>query len=93
LTKINYESLKLTLVRHEFDADTLDDNLYIEQHVEKNDETVNSESDEENMQSSVDIAPDAPVGTGDEGNDANVSPSVITLCDVPISNHIDWGSY
>jgi hypothetical protein len=32
------------------------------------DETAISESDEENVQPSVDIAPDAPVGTVDEGN-------------------------
>jgi hypothetical protein len=32
------------------------------------DETAISESDEENVQPSVDTAPDAPVGTVDEGN-------------------------
>jgi hypothetical protein len=38
-------------------------------------------------------APDAPVDTGGEGNEANVPSSAITLCDVPTSSHIDWSSY
>jgi hypothetical protein len=59
----------------------------------KNDETASSESNEENMQHSVDIAPDALIGTGGEGYEANVPPSSIALCDVPTSSHIDWGSY
>jgi hypothetical protein len=45
------------------------------------------------MQTSVDTAPDAPVGPGGEANEANVPSSVVTLCDVPTSSHIDWGSY
>jgi hypothetical protein len=61
LAKTNSESLNLTLVRDEFDADTLDKNLDNEQHVEKNDEIASNESDEENMQPSVDRAPDVPV--------------------------------
>jgi hypothetical protein len=71
--KINSESLNLAVVRDEFDADTFDENLDNEQHVEENDELASSESDEE--------------------NEANVPSSVGTLCDVPTSSHIDWGSY
>jgi hypothetical protein len=93
LAKTNSKSLNVALVRDEFDADTLDDNLDIEQHVEKNDETTSSESDEESTQSSVDTPLDAPVGIGGEGNEANVSPSAVTLCDVLTSSRIDWGSY
>jgi hypothetical protein len=73
LAKINSESLNLAVVRDEFDADTFDENINNEQHVEENDELASSESDEE--------------------NEANVPSSVGTLCDVPISNRIDWGSY
>jgi hypothetical protein len=29
----------------------------------------------------------------DEKNEANVPSSVVTLCDVPTSSYIDWGSY
>jgi hypothetical protein len=50
-------------------------------------------SDKENMQPSVDTGPDAPVSTGGEGNEANVAPSSVDLCDVPTSSHIGWGSY
>jgi hypothetical protein len=60
------------LVRDELDADTLDDNLDIEQHIDENDE----------MQPSVERAGDVPIGTGDEGNKANVPSSAVTLCDV-----------
>jgi hypothetical protein len=48
LAKINSESLNLAVVRDEFDADTFDENLDNEQHVEKNDELASSESDKEN---------------------------------------------
>jgi hypothetical protein len=43
--KINSESLNLAVVRDEFDADTFDENLDNEQHVEENDELASSESD------------------------------------------------
>jgi hypothetical protein len=89
LVKTNSETLNLTVVRDEFDADMFDENVNTEQHIEENDETTSSESDEENMQPSVDTAPDASVGTGGECNEANVSPSAVTLCDVPTSNRID----
>jgi hypothetical protein len=45
------------------------------------------------MQPSVDTAPDAAVSLGGEGNEANVPSSAVTLCDIPTSSHIDWGSY
>jgi hypothetical protein len=93
LAKTNSEALNLTVVRDEFDTDMFDENVNTEQHGEENDETTSSESDKKNMQASVDTAPDASVGTGGECNEANVSPSAVTLCDVPTSSHIDWGSY
>jgi hypothetical protein len=93
LAKINFESLNLALVRDKFDADTFDENLNNEQHVEQNDESSSSESDEENIQPSFDAVPDAPIAIGGEGNEANVPPSAVTLCDVPTSSCIDWGSY
>jgi hypothetical protein len=76
------------VVRYEFDTDTFDENAETEQHVEKNDETTISESDEENMEPSVDTAPDAPVSIGGEGNEANVPPHRL-LYDVPTSCRID----
>jgi hypothetical protein len=45
------------------------------------------------MQPLVDTAPDAPVGTIDEGNEANMPSSAATPCDVPTSSCIDWSSY
>jgi hypothetical protein len=93
LAKTNSKSLNLAVVRDEFDADTFDENLDNEQRITKNDELASRESDEENMQPLVDTAPDAPVGLCGEGNEANVPFSVVTLCDVPTSSHIDWGSY
>jgi hypothetical protein len=49
LAKIKYESLNLTVVTDEFDADTFAESVDAKQHVEKNDETTSSESDEENI--------------------------------------------
>jgi hypothetical protein len=49
LVKMNSESLNLALVTDEFDADTLDENIYNEQHIDENDESSSTESDEENM--------------------------------------------
>jgi hypothetical protein len=88
LAKINSEALNLAVVRYEFDTDTFDENVETEQHVEENDETTISESDEENMEPSVDTAPDAPVSIGGEGNEANVPPHRL-LYDVPTSCRID----
>jgi hypothetical protein len=82
LTKTNSESLNLAVITDEFDVDTYDENVDTEQHIEEDDETARSESDEENKQTSVDIAPGVAVGSGDEGNEANVPSSVVTLCDV-----------
>jgi hypothetical protein len=93
LAKTNFESRKLVVVRDEFDGDMFDENIDIEKHVEENDEIVSSESDKENMQPSVDRAPDVPVGTSSEGNEANVPTPTVTLCDVLTSSCIDWGSY
>jgi hypothetical protein len=93
LAKIISEALNLVVVTDEFDADTFAENVDTEQHVEEDDETARSESDEGNMQPSVDTAPDASVDTGEEGNEANVPSSVVTLCDVPTSSRIDWNSY
>jgi hypothetical protein len=47
LVKINSEALNLTVVTDEFDIDTFDENVDTEQHVEEDDETARSESDEE----------------------------------------------
>jgi hypothetical protein len=81
------------VVRDESDADMFDENLDIEHHVEENDELASSKSNEENMQPLVVIAPDAPIDPVREANEANVPSSAVTLCDVPTSSHIDWGSY
>jgi hypothetical protein len=45
------------------------------------------------LQPSVDTAPDAPIGPGGKGNEANVPSLAVTLCDVLTSSRIDWGSY
>jgi hypothetical protein len=89
LAKTNSKSLNLAVVRDEFDADMFDENIDNEQHVEENDELSRSESDEENMQPSVDTALDAPVGPGGKGIENNVTSLVVTLCDVPTSSRID----
>jgi hypothetical protein len=47
LAKTNYEALNLAVVTDEFDVDTFDENVDTEQHVEEDDETTRSESDEE----------------------------------------------
>jgi hypothetical protein len=47
LAKTNSEALNLTVVTDEFDVDTFDENIDIEQHVEEDNEIVRSESDEE----------------------------------------------
>jgi hypothetical protein len=47
LTKINSEALNFAVVTDEFDTDTFDEIVDTEQHVEKDDETARSESDEE----------------------------------------------
>jgi hypothetical protein len=93
LVKMNSESLNLALVTDEFDADTLDENLDNEQHVDENDESSNSESNEENMHASFDTAPDVPVGIGGEGNESNMPHIAVDLCDVPKSSRINWRSY
>jgi hypothetical protein len=47
LAKINSEALNLVVLTDEFDADTLDENVDTEQHVEEDDETAKCKSDEE----------------------------------------------
>jgi hypothetical protein len=47
LVKTNYEALNLAVVTYEFDIDTFDENVDTEQHVEEDNETARSESDEE----------------------------------------------
>jgi hypothetical protein len=47
LTKTNSEALNLAVVTDEFDVDTFDENVDIEQHVEEDDEIARCESDEE----------------------------------------------
>jgi hypothetical protein len=93
LVKMNSESLNLTLVTDEFNADMLDENFDNEQHVDENDELSNIESDEENMQAPFDVAPDVPISTGDKGNESNMPHLVLGLCDVPTSSRIDWRPY
>jgi hypothetical protein len=89
LAKINSKALNLTVVSDEFHADTFPENVDTKQHIEEDDETSMSESDEENMQPLVDTTSNAAVSPGDEGNEANVPSSTVTLCDVPTSSHID----
>jgi hypothetical protein len=83
LAKTYYEALNLAVVADEFDDETFDDNVDTEAHVEEDDEAGISESDEENEQPTVDIAPDAPVGTVDEGNE----PNNLTC------SRVNWSSY
>jgi hypothetical protein len=93
LAKTNSEAMNLAVVIDEFDADTFVEDVDTEQHIEEDDEIARSESNEGNVQPLVDTAPDAPVDTSGEGNEANVPSSVVSLCDVPTSSRIDWGSY
>jgi hypothetical protein len=46
LAKTNSEALNIAVVTNEFDGDTFDENVDTEQHVEEDDETTRSESDE-----------------------------------------------
>jgi hypothetical protein len=83
LVKTNSEVLNLALVTNKFDDETFDENVDTEAHIEEEDEVGISESDEKNMQPTVDTTPDAPVGTVDEGNEPN---------DLTCSR-INWSSY
>jgi hypothetical protein len=89
LTKTNSEALNLAMVIDEFGTDTFDENVNTEQHIEKDDEIAINESDEENVQPSVETAPDAPVGTVDEGNEEYMPSSTAILCDVRTSNRME----
>jgi hypothetical protein len=89
LVKTNSKALNLAMVIDEFDADMFDENVDTEPHVEEDDKTIISESDEENVQPSINIAPDAPAGTVDEGNEQNMPSSAAAQCDVSTSSCID----
>jgi hypothetical protein len=71
LAKTNSEALNLVVVTDEFDDETFDENVDTEAHVEEDNEAGISESDEENVQPTVNTTLDAPVGTVDEGNEPN----------------------
>jgi hypothetical protein len=58
------------VVIDEFDDEIFDENVDTEVHVEEEEAGIN-ESDEKNVQPTVDTAPDAPVGIVDEGNEPN----------------------
>jgi hypothetical protein len=83
------------VVTDQFGTYTFDENVDTEHPVEEdNDEAASSESDEENVQPSIDITPDGlSVDTIDECNEANMPSSAATACDVPTSSRIDWSSY
>jgi hypothetical protein len=87
--KINSEALNLAVVTDEFDADTFDENVDTEQHVEEDDETARSESDEESREPPVNTTSDVAIDAGGEGNEANVPSSPVTPCDVSILSRID----
>jgi hypothetical protein len=71
LAKTNSEALNLAMVTDEFDDEIFDGNVDTDIHVEEEEEAGISESNEENVQPTVDTAPDAPVGTVDEDNESN----------------------
>jgi hypothetical protein len=71
LAKTNSEALNLAIVTDEFDDEIFDGNVDTEIHVEEEEEAGISESNEENVQPTVDTAPDAPVGIVDEDNESN----------------------
>jgi hypothetical protein len=93
LVKINSEALNLVVVTDEFDAGTFDENVNTEKHVEEDDETARSESDEDNRQPPIKTTSDAAVGVDGEGYEAYVPSSVVTPCGVLTSGRIDRGSY
>jgi hypothetical protein len=83
LAKTNFETLNVAMVTDEFDDETFYENVDTEPHIEEDDEAAISDNDEENVQSSMDTTPDAPVDTVDEGNEQK---------DL-ICSRIDWSSY
>jgi hypothetical protein len=93
LVKTNSEAMNLAVVTNKFNVDMFAENVDAEHHIEEDDKTVTSESDEEVIPHSVDTTLDAAVGPSGEGNKVNVPSSAVTLCDVPTSSHIDWSSY
>jgi hypothetical protein len=93
LTKANLEALNLALVRDEFDVDTFNPNPSNAQNVDENDESSSRESDEETTEGLVDIGGEALVDTGGEGNESTMTQSIVHVCDVPTSIHIDLMLY
>jgi alpha-D-ribose 1-methylphosphonate 5-triphosphate diphosphatase PhnM len=75
LVKTNSETLNLAVVTDELHTDTCDKNVDTKPHVEDDNKAAINESDEENMQPSVGMAPDASVGIVDEGNEENMPSS------------------
>jgi hypothetical protein len=57
LVKTNSKALNLAVVTDKFDTDMFAENVNTEQHIEEDDETARSKSDEESTQPSVDTAP------------------------------------
>jgi hypothetical protein len=47
--KINYEALNFTVVTYDFNGNMFAENVDIKQHIEKDDETTRSKSDEGNV--------------------------------------------
>jgi hypothetical protein len=59
------------VVIDEFDEEIFDENVDTEVHVEEEEVVGINESDEKNVQPTVDTTPDAPVDIVDEGNEPN----------------------
>jgi hypothetical protein len=89
LAKTNSEALNLAVVTYEFDTDTFDENVDIEQHVEEDDETGRSESDKElNGVTPVDVLTSSCIDWGSYCTDEELRAlklKHITLEDYP--NH------
>jgi hypothetical protein len=91
LVKINSKALNLVVVTYEFDADTFDENIDTEQHIEEDDETARSESDEElNGVTPYDVPTSSRIDWGSYYTDEELRTlklKHITLQDYP--NHKD----
>jgi hypothetical protein len=91
LAKINSEALNLAVVTDEFDTDTFDENVDTEQHVEEDNETGRSESDEElSGVTPVDVPTSSRIDWGSYYTDKELKAlklKHITLEDYP--NHKD----
>jgi hypothetical protein len=91
MMKTNSEALNLVVVTNEFDADTFDENVDTEQHIEEDDETARSESDEElNGVTPYDVPTSSHIDWGSYYTDEELRAlklKHITLQDYP--NHND----